>query len=52
MFTVLRWVEHDPFEIIESVLDCIEIATKEFLEKGFGVFDIAAVGVTNQRETT
>lgn len=43
------WVEHDPEEIFESVVWCV----KEALSKaGLDASDIAAIGITNQRETT
>jgi glycerol kinase len=43
------WVEHDPVEIIEN----IRLVAAEALIKGnLTVHDIAAVGITNQRETT
>ncbi len=43
------WVEHDPIEIWERVQEAIKVA----LKKGnANVEDIAAVGITNQRETT
>jgi glycerol kinase len=43
------WVEHDPEEIFESVVWCI----KEALAKAkLAASDIAAIGITNQRETT
>jgi glycerol kinase len=35
------WVEHDPREVIENVRACLEVAQ-----------DVAALGITNQRETT
>jgi len=39
------WVEHDPEEIWDSVVAvCREVVAKEE--------DIAAIGITNQRETT
>lgn len=41
------WVEHDPEEIWESV----EVSIRKCLEKVKGS-DIAAIGITNQRETT
>jgi len=43
------WVEHDPKEILES-----QFATaREALAKaGLAAADIAAIGITNQRETT
>ena len=43
------WVEHDPIEILDSQLLTVAAA----LEKsGVAPRDIAAVGITNQRETT
>lgn len=43
------WVEHDPNEIWESQL----ATAKEALAKaGIGAKDLAALGITNQRETT
>jgi glycerol kinase len=43
------WVEHDPLEIRNNTLDVI----REVLSKpGVSGPDIAAIGVTNQRETT
>jgi len=42
------WVEHDPNEILSSQLQCAD----EVLEKiGAHPRDIAAIGITNQRET-
>lgn len=41
------WVEHDAMEIWQSVEDVV----KQMLSK-FNVEDIAAIGITNQRETT
>src|SRR3954471_2021402 len=37
------WVEHDPNEILARTRDVIE---------GVGSYDLAAIGITNQRETT
>lgn len=43
------WVEHDPKEIIKTVQHTLQ----EALEKaGLTARDIAAIGITNQRETT
>ncbi len=43
------WVEHDPLEIWDSQLR----AARGALERaGVGASDLAAVGITNQRETT
>jgi len=41
------WVEHDAEEIWQSVRTCCRVATK-----GIAAGDIAAIGITNQRETT
>lgn len=41
------WVEHDPEEIWEAVLACCRVAAK-----GVSPTEIAAIGLTNQRETT
>lgn len=43
------WVEHDPEEIWKSQL---EVAQRVVKEAGINVEDIAAIGITNQRETT
>jgi len=43
------WVEHDAQEIFETQVDCIEEAVKT---AGIKADEIAACGVTNQRETT
>ncbi len=48
---VVRWVEHDPLEIWQSVLVCLEEAVKAAKSK-VGNVNIVAVGITNQRETT
>jgi glycerol kinase len=42
------WVEHDPQEIWSSQL---EVARAAMSEAGLGANDIAAIGITNQRET-
>ena len=43
------WVEHDPMEILSTEL----LAMAEVFEKsGLSPTDIAAIGITNQRETT
>ncbi len=41
------WVEHDAEEIWEATLACCRAASR-----GVGAKDIAAIGITNQRETT
>jgi len=42
------WVEHDPEEIWQSVVDTCKIAIRK---AGIKANDIAAIGITNQRET-
>src|SRR5450759_3910122 len=43
------WVEHDPEEIWNSQL---EVARHVMDEQKLGASDMAAIGITNQRETT
>ncbi|GAC1318734.1 MAG: glycerol kinase GlpK [Chloroflexota bacterium] len=43
------WVEHNPEDIWETQMRC---AKKVMQEQGLSAGDIAAIGVTNQRETT
>ncbi|HEY8490282.1 MAG TPA: glycerol kinase GlpK [Dehalococcoidia bacterium] len=43
------WVEHDPEEIWETQL---EVARRVLAEAGVAATDLAALGITNQRETT
>jgi len=43
------WVEHDPDEILERVRTCVRIALRE---AGVDASSLAAVGISNQRETT
>jgi len=43
------WVEHDPLEIWSSQ---IEVAKTALDKAGLKAVDIAAIGITNQRETT
>jgi glycerol kinase len=43
------WVEHDPLDIWNSVL---AVARQALAASGLGASQIAAVGLTNQRETT
>ncbi len=43
------WVEHDPIDIWQSVLNC----TQEALKKGHAeIGQVAGIGITNQREST
>jgi len=48
-FPAPSWVEHEPDEIFQSVVDSIAEALKLAGVRGT---DIAAIGITNQRETT
>ncbi|HPR78876.1 MAG TPA: glycerol kinase GlpK, partial [Candidatus Limiplasma sp.] len=43
------WVEHDPEDILNSQVSALQAAVKL---SGVDVNDIAAIGITNQRETT
>ncbi len=43
------WVEHDPLEVWERVKDVIRGSVDK---AGLTAYDLAAIGVTNQRETT
>jgi glycerol kinase len=43
------WVEHDPMEIWSTQ---IGVASEVISKQGIDKFDIAAIGITNQRETT
>ena len=43
------WVEHDPQDILSSQTQALKIAVEK---SGIDVHDIAAIGITNQRETT
>ncbi len=43
------WVEHDPIEIWNTQLDCARVALRD---ARLSARDLAAIGITNQRETT
>lgn len=43
------WVEHDPQAILNSQIEALRAAVSK---AGIEVRDIAAIGITNQRETT
>ena len=43
------WVEHDPMEIWRTT---VEVAKNAMEKLGAQAEDIAAIGITNQRETT
>lgn len=42
------WVEHDPEDIWR---DCVSVVKEAIAEAGLSASDIAAIGITNQRET-
>uniref|UniRef100_T1IIH9 Probable glycerol kinase n=1 Tax=Strigamia maritima TaxID=126957 RepID=T1IIH9_STRMM len=46
------WVEVDPEQILQTVYTCIEETVKKLNAKGIDGREIAAVGISNQRETT
>lgn len=49
IFPQSGWVEHDPADLWQSVLSC----AREVLGKaGVAATEVAAIGITNQRETT
>lgn len=45
------WHEHDPQELLESAEICIKNATSTFLQLGYDLDDVKAIGITTQRET-
>ncbi len=49
IFPAPGWVEHDPMEIWSTQ---IGVASEVISKHGIDKFDIAAIGITNQRETT
>ncbi|HVW63235.1 MAG TPA: glycerol kinase GlpK [Puia sp.] len=49
LFPQPGWVEHDPMEIWSSQ---VAVATEAIVKAGLTPADIAAIGITNQRETT
>ena len=46
------WVEQDPKEILEAVLECIKKTVEKLKDLNIDKSQIKAIGVTNQRETT
>lgn len=49
IFPQSGWVEHDPMEIWNSQLS---VAVEALRQAGLSAGDVAAIGITNQRETT
>jgi hypothetical protein len=46
------WCEHDPLEIFDNAVECIDGAVAKLAEQGYAASDVVSVGITNQRETT
>lgn len=46
------WHEHDPFDLLDSVHECIEGTIEEIEAMGYSRDDVKGIGITNQRETT
>ncbi|KAK8023025.1 glycerol kinase [Apiospora marii] len=46
------WHDQSPYELLDTVEECIEKATEKFVALGYNKSQIKAVGITNQRETT
>lgn len=46
------WCEHDPLEIFDNAVECIDAAVAKLADQGYSASDVVAVGITNQRETT
>jgi glycerol kinase len=49
IFSNPGWVEHDPLEILRRTEEVIAEALEQ---RGLRASDLAAIGITNQRETT
>ncbi|KAG1469167.1 hypothetical protein G6F56_003415 [Rhizopus delemar] len=46
------WVEHDPYDLLDSVIRCADGAIRKFGMMGHDLSDLKAIGICNQRETT
>ncbi|KAG0737979.1 hypothetical protein G6F62_009646 [Rhizopus arrhizus] len=46
------WVEHDPYDLLDSVIRCADGAIRKFGLMGHDTSDLKAIGICNQRETT
>ncbi|XP_077986009.1 glycerol kinase-like isoform X1 [Glandiceps talaboti] len=46
------WVEEDPMQILQSVYDVLDKTKQNLKDLNIDPFNIKAVGITNQRETT
>lgn len=45
------FVEQNPEEIYQNVLDSVKLCLTDFIARGFNITDIASCGISNQRET-
>ena len=52
IFPKAGWVEHDPADILDSQLHAVRDCADHLAANGEDISEIAAIGVTNQRETT
>lgn len=52
IFPKAGWVEHDPWDIWESQLRALRDCVGQLTAEGGDISEIAAVGITDQRETT
>ncbi|XP_069697721.1 glycerol kinase 3 isoform X2 [Periplaneta americana] len=46
------WLEHDPMELLQAVRQCISCGLEDLERLNYGIEDIVAIGISNQRETT
>lgn len=46
------WVEQDPDRILDAVRECLQVTADALRDKDVPLAALAAVGITNQRETT
>lgn len=46
------WVEMDPMEILHAVIETMNVTCDNLKKLNISLEDIAAIGITNQRETT
>lgn len=45
------WHEHEPYDLVDSMNECIAQAIEKLEFLGFSASDIKCIGITNQRET-
>ncbi|ORX55660.1 glycerol kinase [Hesseltinella vesiculosa] len=46
------WLEHDPYDLLDTVIRCADEALRKFGMMGRTFEHIKGIGITNQRETT